>query len=81
MHQILTDAGFRQISIDPRSHEVEVAESAVVDDAQLSFMGVSDDAMDDARSAVASMMGRFATGDELCRFPLAFQIVTAQADN
>jgi hypothetical protein len=58
-----------------------VAESAVVDDAQLRFMGVSDDAMDDARSAVASMMGRFSTGDELCRFPLAFQIVTAQADN
>ncbi|MHB8329671.1 MAG: class I SAM-dependent methyltransferase [Acidimicrobiales bacterium] len=79
VHQILADAGCWQSRIDPRWAEVEVADSAVVDDAQLSFMGVSDEALDDARNAVASMMERFATGAGMRRFPLAFQIVTAQA--
>jgi hypothetical protein len=49
----------------------------VVDDAQLAFMAVSADAMDDARKAVASLMERFATDDGMRRFPLAFQIATA----
>ncbi|MDQ2754506.1 MAG: class I SAM-dependent methyltransferase [Actinomycetota bacterium] len=78
--QILGDAGFGGIHIEQRSHEVVVPESAVVDDAQLAFMGVSAEAMGDARSAVASMMEQFATRDGLHRFPLAFQIVTARVE-
>jgi hypothetical protein len=78
VRQVLRDAGFSGIRIDVHAHEVDVPESVVVDDAQLSFMGVSDDAMDDARKAVASLMERFATGTGTGRFPLAFQIATAR---
>jgi SAM-dependent methyltransferase len=77
VHQILRDAGFADIRIDPHAHDVDVPESAVVDDVQLAFMGVSADAMDYARKAVASLMECFATDDGMRRFPLAFQIATA----
>jgi SAM-dependent methyltransferase len=76
--QILKDAGFTRIRIDLHGHEVDMPESAVVDDAQLAFMGVSVDAMDGARKAVASKMEGFATDDGMRRFPLAFQIATAR---
>jgi SAM-dependent methyltransferase len=78
VRQILSDAGFVHVRIDLHAHEVDVPESAVVDDAQLAFMGVSDGAMADARNAVASLMARFATDGGMRRFPLAFQIVTAR---
>jgi hypothetical protein len=78
VRQILGDAGFAGIRVDLHAHEVDVPESAVVDDAQLAFMGVSADAMEDARRTVAALMERFATADGMRRFPLAFQIVTAQ---
>jgi SAM-dependent methyltransferase len=78
VRQILKDAGWAGIRVDAYAHEVDVPESAVVDDAQLAFMGVSADAMDDARGAVAALMGRFVTDGGLHRFPLAFQIVTAR---
>lgn len=78
VRQILGEARFTAIRVDLHAHDVDVPESAVVDDAQLAFMGVGADAMDDARKAVASKMERFATGDGMRRFPLAFQIVTAR---
>ena len=78
VHQILRDAGFTGIRVDLHAHEVDVPESAVIDDVQLAFMGVGADAMDDAHKAVASLMERFATDDGMRRFPLAFQIVTAR---
>ena len=78
VRQILADAGFGEVHIDQREHEVDVPRSAVVDDAQLAFMGVSAEAMGDARVAVASTLARFAIDGELHRFPLAFQIVTAR---
>jgi SAM-dependent methyltransferase len=78
VHQILHDAGFLNIRIDAHAHEIDVTESTAIDDAQLVFMGVDADAMDDARRAVASQMERFATSDGMRRFPLAFQIVTAR---
>jgi SAM-dependent methyltransferase len=77
IRQILHDAGFRGIRIDAHAHEVDVPESAVVDDGQLAFMGIRVDEMDNARNAV-TMMERFATDGGMCRFPLAFQIVTAR---
>jgi SAM-dependent methyltransferase len=79
VHQILHDAGLARIRIDLYAREVDVPESVAVDDGQLASMGVGAHAMDDARKAVASLMGRFATGDGTYRFPLAFQIVTARA--
>jgi SAM-dependent methyltransferase len=75
VRQILRDSGFGQVQIAPHSHQVEIPESAVTDDAQLAFMGVSPDAMDEARQAVALQMQRFATEGEMRRFSLAFQIV------
>jgi SAM-dependent methyltransferase len=77
VRQILRDAGFSGIRVDLYDHEVDVPESAVVDDAQLVFMGVRPDAMDDARQAVAALMERFATNEGMRRFPLALQIFTA----
>jgi SAM-dependent methyltransferase len=78
VRQILRDAGFGEIGVNLYEHEVDVPESALVDDAQLAFMGVSADAMDDARKAVAALMKRFAADDGMRRFPLAFQVVTAR---
>jgi len=77
VRQILGEAGFSAIRVDLHDHEVDVPEGAVVDDAQLAFMGVSADAMDAARKAVVQRMELFATDDGMRRFPLAFQIVTA----
>jgi SAM-dependent methyltransferase len=78
VREILQEAGFSGVGVDLYDHEVDVPESAVVDDAQLVFMGVSAGAMDDARRAVASLMEQFATDDGMRRFPLAFQIITAR---
>jgi SAM-dependent methyltransferase len=78
VRQILQDAGFVEIGVELYDREVDVPESAVVDDSQLVFMGVRAEAMDDARGAVKSLMERFATDDGMRRFPLAFQIFTAR---
>jgi SAM-dependent methyltransferase len=78
LRDILTGAGFSQIGIDLRAHEVDVPESAVIDDAQLRFLGVTPDHMDAARKAVDTQMARFVTAEGTRRFPLAFQIVTAR---
>ncbi len=80
VQQVLREAGFSGVRIDQRSHEVDVPVSAVIDDAQLTFMGVGTDFMEAARRAVSTMMGSFAIGGGLYRFPLAFQIVTAGLD-
>ena len=50
----------------------------MVDDAQLRFMGVGVDHMEEARQAVEALMARFATPDGMRRLPLAYQIVTAR---
>ena len=78
VRQILSDAGFIQVGINPNAHEVDVPEDAVVDDAQLRVMGVGADHMEEARQAVDSLMARFATPEGKRRFPLAYQIVTAR---
>jgi SAM-dependent methyltransferase len=78
LRQILEDAGLTEIRVDPWAHDVDVPESAVVDEAQLVFMGVGVEAMADAWKAVAATTDRFAIGDGRHRFPLAFQIVTAR---
>lgn len=75
---ILAEAGFADIGVDQRSHEVDVPDSALMDDAQLTFLGVSADAIEAARSAVAAALERFRSGNDRRRFPLAFQIVTAR---
>ncbi len=78
VRQILREARFTAIRVELHAQEVDVPESAVVDDAQLAIMGVSADAMDDARRAVASKMESFATDAEMLRIPLAYQVVTSR---
>jgi SAM-dependent methyltransferase len=77
VQRILTEAGFESVDLDLRSQEVEVPDTAVSDDARLALMGVSPEDMDDARGAVASMIEPFRLADGRCRFPIAYQIVTA----
>ena len=47
---------------------------AVVDDAQLTFLGVPTDRMAAAKTAVAAHLAQFETAPGLAKFPLAFQI-------
>ena len=75
--QILEAAGFDGVAIDPQRIELELPEDSVVDDAQLRFIGIAPDRMDEARTAVGRHMAQFRLPSGLNRFPLAFQIVTA----
>ncbi len=43
VHQILTEAGFEAIEVDQRAHDVDVPLTAVIDDGQLVFMGVTEE--------------------------------------
>jgi SAM-dependent methyltransferase len=74
---ILTAAGFADV--DGVDHElvVEAAGLAVIDEAQLRFMGVPEAEMEGARAVVEVHLARFGEPRGLCRFPLAFQIFTA----
>lgn len=56
---------------------VTVEQEAIVDDAQLAFLGVADDQMDQARMAVDNHLAGLRRADGLYDAPLAFQIFTA----
>ena len=73
---ILESAGF--VAVRSASHDlpVDVPQDAVVDDAQLIRMGITD-ALPEARAAVAEYMAQFRLDDETSRLPLAFHIFTA----
>ena len=74
---ILAAAGYRDVAVDARRLDLELPEDSVVDDAQLRFIGVAPERMDEARAAVDAHMAQFRLPSGLNRFPLAFQIVTA----
>jgi hypothetical protein len=76
VRQILGEAGFTGVRIDPLEYEVDVSADTVGDGAQLAFMGVPPDAIAPATDAVRSYMTRFAAGTGL-RLPLAYQLVRA----
>jgi hypothetical protein len=75
--QVLGDAGFTGVRIDPIEREVDVPADAVGGEAQLRFMGVPAEAIAPAADAVRAYMDRFAAGDGL-RLPLAYQLVSAE---
>lgn len=75
---ILEEAGFVHVSLDTHQLSVDAPEDAVVDDAQLLFMGVPEERMGKARVAVGSYMSQFRLSSGLSRFPLAFHVVTAR---
>ena len=75
---LLEAAGFKDVGVHPHSLELELPEDSVVDDTQLAFIGIAPERMDEARRAVDAHMAQFRLPSGLNRFPLAFQIVTAQ---
>jgi SAM-dependent methyltransferase len=75
---ILQAAGFAEIAVAFHDYEVEAPQDAIVDDAQLAFVGVSPEKMSQARAAVDKHMTRFRGASGICRYPLAVQIFTAR---
>jgi hypothetical protein len=64
---------------DQREILVEVDREAIVDDGQLTFLGVPDASFEKARQAVEQHLAHLGGGDGRIRAPLAFQIFTAAA--
>jgi ubiquinone/menaquinone biosynthesis C-methylase UbiE len=75
---ILQAAGFAEIAVAHHDYTIEAPENAIVDDAQLMFVGVPPERMPPARAAVDKHMTRFRLPSGLCRYPLAVQIFTAR---
>jgi len=75
---ILQAAGFANIAVAFHEYEIEAPENAIIDDAQLVFLGVPPEKMPQARTAVDRHMTRFRLPSGLCRYPLAVQIFTAR---
>ena len=75
---ILESAGFVDVVRDAHALDVDVPEDSVVDEAQLTFMGVQDD-LPAASEALDAYMAQFRLDSGLSRFPLRFQIFQATA--
>ncbi len=58
---------------------VAVDRDAIFDDGQLRFLGVTDDRIDDARSAIEGHLARMERPDGRYDAPLAIQIFVASA--
>jgi SAM-dependent methyltransferase len=71
---LLRAAGFEEIKRTNHELAVDVPRDAVVDVAQLEFLGVSAENLPAAEAAVENYMQQFAVGEELLRLPLAFQV-------
>ena len=76
---ILEAAGFVDVQRTTYEIAVEVPPDTVLDDDQLTVLGVPDDRLDAAQARVDAHMAQFALTPELSRFPLAFQVFTARA--
>jgi len=74
---LLRAAGFEEVQCSPHELAVDVPRDAVVDVAQLAFLGVSAENLDAAETAVNDYMEQFAVGGEQLRLPLAFQVFEA----
>jgi len=74
---VLHAAGFTHVGRTPHALEVEAPEDSIVDEAQLVFMGVPEQALPAAKLAVDQHMQQFKIDAQRSRFPLAFQIFTA----
>ena len=77
--EILTASGWSAVKHDPQQLTVEVDLEAIVDDGQLTFLGVPAASFERARQAVDEHLAPLATGDKRIRAPLAFEIFTANA--
>jgi SAM-dependent methyltransferase len=76
---VLTASGWSDVDHDPQELLVEVDREAIVDDGQLTFLGVPDASFENARQAVEQHLARLEGGEGRIQAPLAFQIFTATA--
>ena len=60
---ILTASGWSDVEHDPRGLRVELAREAIVDDGQLTFLGVPDASLEKAREAVEQHLARLEGAD------------------
>ncbi len=74
---LLERGGFADVRCTPHELIVLAPEDSILDEAQLHFLGVSDDLLPTAMEAAKAYMSRFGIDDERSRFPLAFQIFEA----
>lgn len=78
VHEILAATGFTDIACDPRDTVSEAPAETVCDDNQLVFLGIAPTDMDEARAVMRNHLSQFGDPDGTCRFPLAFQLVSAR---
>ncbi len=76
---ILAEAGWTDVQRSPHEVVVGVDREAIIDDEQLTFLGVAESALTDARRAVDDHLADLIDGDGRIQAPLAFQIFTAAA--
>lgn len=75
--EVLRAAGFADVRCVPHELAVDVPQDAVLDHAQLRFMGVSAEDLASVQAVVEDYMAQFKLSSTLSRFPLAFQIFQA----
>ncbi len=76
---VLSAAGWVDVVRIPFDRVVTVARDAIVDDAQLRFVGVPADRLAEAADAVEAQLSRFARPDGRFAVPLRYQIFSAVA--
>jgi len=75
--ELLERAGFAEVRHRQHTLEADAPEDTVLDDLQLSAMGVPPERMPEAMAAARDYLSQFRSDGELLRFPLAFLIFTA----
>jgi SAM-dependent methyltransferase len=75
--RLLERAGFARVRCTQHQLDAEAPEDAVLDDLQLSTMGVPPERLPHAMAAAQTYLSRFRIDDELLRLPIAFLIFTA----
>lgn len=76
---ILASGGWTGVKIDPHDVAVDVERDAIIDDAQLTFLGVPEGSFQDARRAVEQHLKPLTASDGRIHANLSFQIVAATA--
>jgi SAM-dependent methyltransferase len=76
---ILTSGGWKGVERDPRELVVEVDREAIVDDRQLTFLGVPEASFEQARHSVDEHLEPLTGGDGRIQAPLSIQVFTATA--
>jgi SAM-dependent methyltransferase len=76
--ELLTAAGWVDVTCSPYEVTARVTRDAIVDDDQVAFLGVPDDRLAEAQVAIDAHMDRMAGGDGTYDAPLAFQVLTAR---